>query len=84
MCRNTQQLHGAAPLATEAEIRDAALPFVRKVSGHRTPSAASAAAFETSVDEASVAVRRLLANLASGPGARPIVSLQRRKAAAAR
>lgn len=84
MCRNIQQLRGAEPPATEAEIRDAALQFVRKVSGYRAPSAANAEAFEAAVDEVTVSVRRLLDNLAAGPGARPVVPLQRRKAAAVR
>jgi len=82
MCRNIQQLRGAAPPATEAEVRDAALQFVRKVSGYRTPSAANTAAFDTAVDEVTVAVRRLLEGLSPGPGARPVVPLQRRRPAA--
>ncbi len=82
MCRNIQQLRGAEPPATEAEIRDAALQFVRKVSGYRKPSAANTAAFETAVDEVALAVRRLLDGLTTGPGARPVVPLQRRRAAA--
>lgn len=82
MCRNIQQLRGAEPPATEAEIRDAALQFVRKVSGYRKPSTANAAAFETAVDEVAVAVHRLLDGLTPGPGARPVVPLQRRRSAA--
>ncbi|MBW6454614.1 MAG: DUF2277 domain-containing protein [Trueperaceae bacterium] len=46
MCRNIKQLRGAEPPATAAKIHDAALQFVRKVSGYRAPSAANAAAFE--------------------------------------
>jgi len=41
MCRNIQQLRGAERPATEAEIQDAALQFVRKLSGYRKPSAAT-------------------------------------------
>ena len=82
MCRNIQQLRGAEPPATEAEIRDAALQFVRKVSGYRKPSAANTMAFEKAVDEVTAAVRRLLDGLTAGPGARPVVPLQRRRAAA--
>ena len=81
MCRNIQRLRGAEPPATEAEIRDAALQFVRKVSGYRKPSAANATTFETAVDEVTVAVRRLLDGLTPGPGARPVVPLQRRRSA---
>ena len=83
MCRNIQQLRGAEPPATEAEIRDAALQFVRKVSGYRKPSAANAAAFDTAVDQVTTAVHHLLDNLTIGPGARPVVPLQRRRTAAA-
>jgi hypothetical protein len=83
MCRNIQQLRGAEPPATEAEIRDAALQFVRKVSGYRRPSVANAAAFETAVDEVAEAVRRLLGGLTPGPASKPVALLQRRRAAAA-
>jgi hypothetical protein len=41
MCRNIQQLRGAEPPATEAEIRDAALQFARKLSGYPKPSTAT-------------------------------------------
>jgi hypothetical protein len=81
MCRNIQQLRGAEPPATEDEIRDAALQFVRKVSGYRTPSAANAAVFDTAVDEVTQAVQRLLDGLVPGPGAKPVELLQRRRAA---
>jgi hypothetical protein len=83
MCRNIQQLRGAEPPATEAEIRDAALQFVRKVSGYRKPSVANAPAFEAAVDEVAEAVRRLLGDLQPGPTAKPVALLQRRRAAAA-
>ena len=83
MCRNIQQLRGAEPPATEAEIRDAALQFVRKVSGYRKPSAANTKAFDAAVGEVAVAMRRLLDGLTTRPGARPIVPLQRRRAAGA-
>lgn len=81
MCRNIQQLRGAEPPATDAEVRDAALQFVRKVSGYRTPSAANAAAFDTAVDDVAAAVRRLLDGLTPGAGAKPVTPLQRRRAA---
>ncbi|MEA2395342.1 MAG: hypothetical protein QOJ82_3233, partial [Solirubrobacteraceae bacterium] len=38
MCRNIRPLHNFAPPATEAEMRDAALQYVRKVSGATKPS----------------------------------------------
>jgi hypothetical protein len=54
--------------ATDEEIRAAALQFVRKVSGYRTPSGANEAVFNEAVDEVTEASRRLLASLR--PGAR--------------
>ena len=47
-------------MATEDEIREAALQFVRKVSGFREPSRRNAEAFEAAVDEVSETSRRLL------------------------
>jgi len=50
--------------ATEEEIREAALQFVRKVSGYRKPSKINEEAFETAVDEVAEATRKLINNLA--------------------
>jgi hypothetical protein len=63
MCRNIRQLHNFAPPATEEEIRDAALQFVRKVSGSNTPSKANTEAFNLAVDEVAAATRKLLDSL---------------------
>lgn len=63
MCRNIRVLHNFEPAATEEEIRAAALQFVRKVSGYRTPSRANEVAFGRAVDEVSGAVRELLDSL---------------------
>lgn len=57
--------------ATDAEVHAAALQFVRKVSGHRTPSRVNQAAFDRAVQEVTAATRRLLDELVSPPGARP-------------
>ena len=57
--------------ATDAEVHAAALQFVRKVSGHRTPSRANQAAFDRAVQEVAAATRRLLDDLVTPPGARP-------------
>jgi hypothetical protein len=46
MCRNIRTLFNFEPPATEVEIRDAALQFVRKLSGFNVPSQANAAAFD--------------------------------------
>jgi len=60
MCRSIKQLRREGEPATEREIQEAALQFVRKVSGYRKPSRANAAAFEAAIDEISSASRRLL------------------------
>lgn len=63
MCRNIRQLHNFEPPATEDEIRDAALQYVRKISGSTKPSQANAEAFERAVDEVTQATARLLDGL---------------------
>jgi hypothetical protein len=78
MCRSIQQLRGAEPPATEREVRDAALQFVRKISGYRQPSRANAAAFEAAVEDIAAVTRRLLDDLVVVPGSRPAEPVQRR------
>ena len=63
MCRNIRPLFNFEPAATPEEVRDAALQFVRKVSGFTRPSQANAPAFDRAVDEISEAVTRLLQSL---------------------
>jgi hypothetical protein len=63
MCRNIRQLHNFDPPATEEEIHDAALQFVRKVSGSNKPSQANTDAFYAAVDEVTAATRKLLDSL---------------------
>jgi hypothetical protein len=60
MCRSIKRLRGPEGVATEEEIREAALQFVRKVSGFRQPSQRNAEAFEGAVDEVTESSRRLL------------------------
>jgi len=60
MCRNIRQLHNFEPPASEAEVRDAALQYVRKVSGSTKPSRANAEAFERAVDAIAAATTELL------------------------
>ena len=63
MCRNIRPLYNFEPPATEAEAHDAALQFVRKVSGFTKPSQANAEAFERAVAEITKVTERLLADL---------------------
>jgi hypothetical protein len=63
MCRNIHTLYNFEPPATEEEVRDASLQYVRKISGFTKPSQANAAAFERAVDAVAAASSRLLAEL---------------------
>lgn len=78
MCRSIQQLRGAEPPASRDEIREAALQYVRKISGYRTPSQANADVFARAVDEVAAATTRLLDDLVVGPTSRPPTLVQRR------
>jgi hypothetical protein len=60
MCRNIRQLHNFDPPASEEEVHDAALQFVRKVSGSTKPSQANAEAFDLAVAEVAASTRKLL------------------------
>ncbi len=64
MCRSIKTLRQRDRIATDDEIKAAALQFVRKVSGFRAPSQRHAAAFGAAVDEISTSSRRLLASIA--------------------
>jgi len=63
MCRNIRTLHNFEPPATESEIADAALQYVRKISGTRRPSKANIEVFDRAVDEITNATARLVAGL---------------------
>ena len=63
MCRNIRTLFNFEPPATELEIRDAALQFVRKLSGFTVPSRANEAAFDRAVEEVAASARTLIASL---------------------
>ncbi len=65
MCRSIKQLRQAERAASDDEIQQAALQFVRKVSGYHKPSQANAEAYQQAVEEIAVATRRLLDNLVS-------------------
>ena len=63
MCRNIRPLFNFEPPATADEVHDAALQFVRKISGYSKPSAANQAAFDAAVATISAASRQLLEGL---------------------
>lgn len=63
MCRNIKPLFNYDPAVTDEEVRDAALQFVRKISGFTKPSQANAAAFNAAVDKVTTVSRRLLNSL---------------------
>jgi hypothetical protein len=63
MCRNIRTLFNFDPPATDEEIHDAAIQFVRKVSGSTRPSKRNEEAFERAVNAITASVRELLNNL---------------------
>lgn len=63
MCRNIKTLFNFEPPATDEEIRDASLQFVRKLSGFTKPSKANEAAFDLAVDRVTAVARELLDSL---------------------
>jgi hypothetical protein len=63
MCRNIRTLFNFEPPATELEIRDASLQFVRKLSGFNVPSKANEAAFDRAVAQIAASARELITSL---------------------
>jgi hypothetical protein len=86
MCRNIHTLFNFEPPATEDEVHDAALQYVRKVSGFTKPSQANEAAFERAVEEVAAATGRLLAELVTNapPKDREAEAARKRERAAKR
>lgn len=70
MCRNIKPLFNFDPPATEAEVRDAALQFVRKISGYHHPSQANEAAFNRAVDDVADITKHMLDALTTEAPAR--------------
>lgn len=71
MCRSIKVLRTPGGPASEEEIREAALQFVRKVSGFRTPSPANTEAFDKAVGVVTEASKRLLDALPPKRAPRP-------------
>ena len=63
MCRSIRPLRVAEPPTTDGDVRAAALQYVRKVSGTRTPPHRNTDAFEAAVADVAAATARLLAAL---------------------
>ena len=86
MCRNIKTLFNFEPPATELEIRDASLQFVRKLSGFNVPSKANAPAFDRAVQDVAAAARVLIASLVTTaqPRDRDIEAAKARARSAAR
>ena len=63
MCRNIRTLYNFEPPATDEEVRDAALQYVRKISWFTKPSHANTEAFERAVEAVTLASSRLLDEL---------------------
>ena len=86
MCRNIRTLHNFQPPATDEEVHEAALQYVRKISGSTKPSQANQEAFDHAVTEVADATSRLLASLVTNapPKDREVEAEKRRARAQAR
>jgi hypothetical protein len=86
MCRNIHTLFNFDPPATDEEVRDAALQYVRKISGSTKPSQANEEAFSRAVDEVAAATRRLVDGLVTtaAPKDREVEAARARERAAKR
>ncbi len=86
MCRNIKTLFNFDPSATDAEVREASLQFVRKLSGFSRPSRANETAFDRAVEEVAAAVRNLLGSLVTDaePRNREVEAVRARARAAER
>jgi hypothetical protein len=86
MCRNIRNLYNFEPPTGENEVRDAAIQYVRKISGMQKPSHANEAAFERAVQAVAHATEHLLAELvtAAPPRDREVEAERRRARAAVR
>jgi len=86
MCRNIRTLFNFEPPATELEIRDASLQFVRKLSGFSVPSQANQAAFDHAVEEVAASARALIGALVTSaePRNRELEAARARARSAAR
>jgi hypothetical protein len=86
MCRNIRNLYNFEPPATHEEVHDAALQYVRKISGFNKPSQANAEAFDRAVAAVTEASARLMDELVTNapPKDREVEAAKRRARAAER
>jgi hypothetical protein len=86
MCRNIRTLHNFEPPAKGSEVHDAALQYVRKISGTTKPSQANAEVFERAVAEIAHATQHLLDGLVSSapPKDREVEAAKRKARSAER
>ena len=86
MCRNIRTLHNFEPPANEGEVHDAALQYVRKISGSAKPSKANEEAFDEAVREVAEVSARLLRALTTNapPKNREVEAAKARARAAER
>ena len=85
MCRNIRTLYNFDPPVTEEEIRDAALQFVRKISGYNKPSRANEAAFYSAIDRIAEDVAQLMDELeTNAPKKNREVEIEKLKARSAK
>jgi hypothetical protein len=66
MCRSIKKLRRPEEPATEVEVHEAALQYVRKISGYRVPSKANEQSFNDAVSQIAIASTQLLATLRTG------------------
>ena len=66
MCRNIKTLRRADGAPSDEELRDAALQFVRKISGYRHPSRTNEKAFERAVAGVTRVSRKMFDELVVG------------------
>ncbi len=66
MCRSIKKLRRPEEPATDVEVHEAALQYVRKISGYRVPSKANEQSFNDAVSEIAIASTQLLATLRTG------------------
>lgn len=75
MCRNIKKLRKPAGVPTQEELQDAALQFVRKISGFRAPSMKNEMAFDQAVQDVTRAGARLFEQLKEGQKKKEVRSL---------